>query len=315
MSTRITLSLVVALATLVLAVNPAAAAVRYVAANGVDDPSICGPLGRPCRTIGGALVAAAPGDRIVVGPGLYGPFVLDRPVTLESTAGAGATVVEGELSSQDATIAIAGAGEGAVIGRPSKGFTIRGAQFGVLVEAAAVAIQDSIVSGVQRAVLATGAASNLALTGNLLSPSVIADGAGTSIVQNVIHSGTIGVDLGGPGSVVRDNVITGHSLNGVAISAVPAEIRRNTFTNNAIAIDVKLIGVSAGVVVTSNNFLGHTTCAITNRTAGELVATGNYWGAATGPGPDPADQPCSGAVVRTAPFLRAPMPVTATAGR
>lgn len=48
-----------------------------------------------------------------------------------------------------------------------------------------------------------------------------------------------------------------------------------------------------------------------------VVATRNFWGAATGPGPDPADAVCvSGAgVVTTAPVATVPATISATAGR
>jgi hypothetical protein len=41
-----------------------------------------------------------------------------------------------------------------------------------------------------------------------------------------------------------------------------------------------------------------------NNTGASVTATNNYWGAASGPGPDPADQACdaAGSTTITTPF-------------
>ena len=301
------------IAILMLAAAPAGAVtVRNVAINGVDDPGGCGALGRPCRTIQRAVLDAAAGDRIVVGPGLYGAFTLDKEVMVESTNGAGATIIEGSLPGFFATVAVSGTGEGAVIGRLNKGFTIRGADHGFLIEAAGVTIQDNIVSGAQRSVTATAAAPDLTLAGNFLAGTASVFGANSSIVQNAIHGGATGVVIGRPGGLLRDNFVLSTQI-GATVNAGPAEIRRNTFAGSGVGLDVKIDGVADGVIVMSNNFLGNGTCGVTNRTATELVATSNYWGSATGPGSPPATATC--ARVRTTPFLRAPVSVNATGGR
>lgn len=49
----------------------AAAATLHVPNHGEDTPE-CGTRRQPCRSISAAIAHASEGDRIVVGPGLYG---------------------------------------------------------------------------------------------------------------------------------------------------------------------------------------------------------------------------------------------------
>jgi len=122
----------------------AEAATLNVANNGVDSGT-CGAAASPCRSISQAIANASAGDRIVVGPGRYGdldgdgaftsageeaPSVacscmikVDKAVTIESRAGAGATVLDaGGLPGTVVGILASGV----VFGRAKKGFTLTG---------------------------------------------------------------------------------------------------------------------------------------------------------------------------------------------
>src|SRR5678815_3714192 len=91
-----------------------AGATTYVAVNGIDGPG-CGTKAAPCRSIAQGVENAAPEDTVIVGPGRYGdndgdgtidpgdelgfPFCgcllgIDKPVTVLSSAGAAATVID-----------------------------------------------------------------------------------------------------------------------------------------------------------------------------------------------------------------------------
>ena len=61
---------------LVSCIGPSAieAATLAVASNGIDSVS-CGGMNTPCRSIRQAITNAFDGDRIVVGPGSYGPAI------------------------------------------------------------------------------------------------------------------------------------------------------------------------------------------------------------------------------------------------
>jgi hypothetical protein len=76
-----------------------------VANNGVDTAT-CGPPASPCRSINQAISLASDGDKVLVGPGIYsfrtepdpgdGSLILvDKQVSIRSTRGAAATVIEG----------------------------------------------------------------------------------------------------------------------------------------------------------------------------------------------------------------------------
>jgi hypothetical protein len=72
-------------------------------------------------------------------------------------------------------------------------------------------------------------------------------------------------------------------------------------------------GAPANEVIRENNFYGAATagpeisvgCGVVNNTASTIDVRHNYWGAATGPGPKPADDVCNGSAT-TAPFAMKP---------
>jgi hypothetical protein len=51
-------------------------------------------------------------------------------------------------------------------------------------------------------------------------------------------------------------------------------------------------------VIQKNNIFANG-CGLRNNGNNNLSATGNYWGASTGPGPDPADDVCEDSVGTT----------------
>jgi hypothetical protein len=300
-----------AVALLMLAAGPASAArVFYVGSNGADTAS-CGTITRPCRTIVYVLGTAVDGDRIVVGPGIYSGFQLDTGVSLESTHGAGATVIQGG----EPVIDVSAGADGAVIGKPSQGFLITGGTVGVLVNAADVRIEDNVLVGVYTGVQGNAAASRLTVAGNLISAStgVAVLGAATSIVQNAIHGDGVGwgIRSTGMGVVVSDNVVTGARWGG-EFTIGPATVRRNTFAANAYGVAIN----AGSLVLTSNNFLGNGTAGQNCGVFGSFPQnlSGNYWGSELGPGAAPANRAC-GTSYGTTPFLRAPVPVNSTGGR
>lgn len=308
---RITAAALTAVALLMLAAGPASAAkVFYVGSNGADTAA-CGTITRPCRTIVYVLGVALDGDRIVVGPGVYSGFQLDMAVSLESTHGAGATVIQGG----EPVIDVSAGADGAVIGKPSQGFMITGGTVGILVNAADVRIEDNVLVGVYTGVQGNAAAPRLTVAGNLISASVGVEvrGAAASIVQNVIHGDGLGwgIRSQGVGIVVSDNVVTGAQW-GAELAIGPATVRRNTFAANRYGVGIHV----SSLVLTSNNFLGNGSGGLNCGVMGSYPQnlSGNYWGSERGPGVAPADQAC-GLLLVTTPFLRAPVPVNSTGGR
>ena len=80
------------------------------------------------------------------------------------------------------------------------------------------------------------------------------------------------------------------------------------------------IGLGSGATVNDNNIFanGVTTgnCGVHNNSGATIDATNNFWGAATGPGPDPADQVCDefGSTTIVAPSASQQFAITSPGG-
>jgi hypothetical protein len=130
--------------------EPAMAATRSVANNGVDSPS-CGGISTPCRSVRQAIANAVAGDTVVVGPGVYradlnakgifgesgeeapevgsGCFCMikvNKLLTLLARTWAKATVLDAiDLANANMGVAVVGiAASGVTIGTPNQGFTL-----------------------------------------------------------------------------------------------------------------------------------------------------------------------------------------------
>src|SRR5687768_6570851 len=125
-----------------------AAEIVHVANNGVDTPT-CGAAADPCRSISQGITNADAGDTLVVRPGRYGDLdgdgqgaspgeenggsvagslggvYVNKPLTIISAAGAGATLIDmGNATSATVQIAV----DGVKFGERGAGFTVTGAQ-------------------------------------------------------------------------------------------------------------------------------------------------------------------------------------------
>src|SRR5262249_42367090 len=135
-----------AAAAFLIAASLAHAESLYVANDGSDGTG-CGPKASPCRSIGQAIAHAQAGDSIIVGPGRYGdlngtgilgelgeehPDVfspgcgcvlgINQSVSLTSSDGAAATVIEARSIPSQTNVLIIG--NGVQFGKPGKGFTV-----------------------------------------------------------------------------------------------------------------------------------------------------------------------------------------------
>lgn len=343
-----------ALAVLILgiAAPQARAEVQYVANTG-SDSGACGAAEAPCRTISRAIERAAPGDRIVVLPGVYGDvdgdgeFIspgdeparydtgcrclidVDKPLTIVSRRGAGATVLRGAV---DGLFAVRVSAPGVVLGRKKKGFSVVGdAQhdgYGVFVtsEATGASIEGNSFSRLEAALFVAGSGS--LVRGNRISQTwgrgIHVEGESVRVIGNVVEqTGTLGDrDAGiyatgaGPGGhTIRRNVVVGNMglaiyLDGFAAQAgmQPHVVAENLVVGNALAGIKVVLGSGGGNAhVTGNTIYGNdpqSNCGLMTLSAGPApVATGNYWGGPGGPGGDPKDAVCS---LGTPPDLSAP---------
>jgi hypothetical protein len=298
---------------------------------GVDGAS-CGPASVPCRSISQGIANAAPGDRVLVGPGVYsddlnGNGIFGEPgeepntisiskvVAVESSLGASATVIR-KVSTPSGAVDIFSSK--VRFGKIGKGFTLRlpggvnSTGISVLTGATGVEVAGNVLTGPinigfgavnadpfihDNRVICTASSAGI---GFLLLPA-----PGTRLDRNSVESCDQAVVGGGTGVVLTrnlaiDNTGTGYNLGDFA-----------TFTKNAAisngGVGLLLNSSSTPGTIASNTFANNDpsgNCGIQNDTGTSVTATGNFWGAATGPGPNPADQACngSGSSTVTTPF-------------
>ncbi len=315
----------------------------YVANNGINSTlcgffviggSNCGAKEFPCRSISCAIREAAAGDVILVGPGAYGDLdgdgtiaergeelggagcdcmlLVNKSVTIVSTDGAAATVIDARTSAVDKNVLIMATD--VVFGAPGKGFmvTTTGALFpnGIEINGAEVTVRGNQILGDLVDPDGEGIRAREPTSGPVL------------IEGNQIIGWAKAIEAATPNTTVRKNQV---SLN--AATAIDAETNTlvvgNVATRNGSGIGLTdsasavgnavygstssgIFGSSSGIAE-KNNIVGNE-CGMLG-SAG-FPATNNFWGAATGPGPDPADDVCSGTPTVT-PFATKPFKVKA----
>jgi parallel beta-helix repeat protein len=157
------------------------------------------------------------------------------------------------------------------------------------------------------------------IQGTAFGISSVGAPAGVHLVENVVSSLSLGYSLNvGSGWVLTRNAAidcpapgfylsagTAFTLTGnVAIGNASAGIllqggSDHTLVDNT-AIDtagsgggILLSSVGTGVTISGGNLYGNSdNCGLSNSSANPVTADGVYWGAATGPGLDPADNVC-----------------------
>jgi hypothetical protein len=321
-----------------LAASPVSAATLVVAPNGADSGS-CGAKAAPCRTITRAIANAGIDDTIVVAPGRYGdvngdlsltgpdeetPDVdgcdcvleIGKRVKLVSRDGAAATVIDGGKAGFRDTVRLSA--DGALIGKKNKGFTITGAGtaaagLNVVANGTTVAghvfvdnpFAGVLVSGSRNLITASRSfprnGGGFVLTGedNTISESAASSTAGAA---------AIGFSINGNRNTVRGVLATGNAV-GIGLLGTGHVVSGSVAVRNTITgVDVAGTGSSAVVTKTTIHSNGGTLTAncglFVSAMNGSAVATGNFWGASTGPGPDPADEVCiaQNGTATTTPF-------------
>jgi hypothetical protein len=325
----------------------ARAGTLYVASNGLDAGD-CGPKKSPCRSITRAIANASVGDKIIVGPGRYGDLnrngtlgetgeetpssgcgcmlSINKRVSVTSSNGAAVTVIDA-TSSPEATnvLIIATGGE---LGKPSKGFTVTNtgatSGSGIVIDAANVIVRGNQVVATVRGgssfiginALDDGPGPALIEANQIIgwTNGIRAFGAGKTVRKNVSVLNTFGIFATGSTNVVG-NVVIGSFAGGLEL-ADAVNVVGNAVIANKGAGGMRTAKAFGGVIA-GNNVFGNfgpqdSNCGLFNVENGatNLVAANNYWGAATGPGPDPADDVCEQPTTAT-PFATKPFNVKA----
>jgi parallel beta-helix repeat protein len=319
LSAALSLSL---LCSTLVATHAVQAATLTVANNGLDSDT-CGSSAAPCRSISQAIAHAGEGDTIMVGPGHYGDLNgngifgevgeetaavgggcscminINKRLTLKSSDGAAVTVIDaGGIQIRAVRIEA----DGVVFGGRGQGFTIANAgSTGFIVQNASAVVSNVTVVG------------NLAIHNGLdQNDGFLISGSGHTIRENIaLDNIRAGLSVNGSGHTVSDNVASGNRLGfevsfsgqftgniassngdvgGIYINASVIEIRRNAVIGNG---GVGIFVSGQDVTITDNNIFGNGTlgsnCGLLNVSGTGVMAPNNYWGAASGPGLDPAD--------------------------
>jgi parallel beta-helix repeat protein len=230
---------------------------------------------------------------------------VDKPLTLKSRDGAFATVLDAGETALLGVVRISTSK--VVFGTPYRGFTITRSGSGISGLVIAPGVTEVRVRG------------NLARDNGL--DGFLIFGNGHTLSDNVaIHNGQDGFGVFGSEHILRDNLAISHGLSGYFVSGSENRLRGNLAIDNdhdgfifegskhvlrgnaALGnkrSSIKILG-DASVIISENNIYGNNSvevnrqlnCGLVNGSGGLITATNNFWGAVTGPGPDPADEVC-----------------------
>lgn len=257
------------------------------------------------------------------GPETLAVILIDKAIAVESSAGAAVTVIDAAGFNRKAVRITA---SGARFGKPKKGFTLfDSSNAGVSVDDTAAGV---IVEGNLAIRTLTGFQVNSDGAGNLLQGNIgSANSAGFGLggpgavarANLAVANSGDGFDLGGGGARCEGNIATGNGsfgygvffhttatiAGGVAIGNV-----QGIFGGNGGQLDVSGLAAIANLLdgvhnqgtttmtLTASNLVGNGTkgpgslnCGTINEN-NALTASNVFWGAAAGPGDDPADQVC-----------------------
>ena len=342
-------SVLTALAALTL--SPRAGATAWKVANsGVDSPT-CGTTTDPCRSITQAITNASNGDKIVVGPGTYGDLngdgilgdspgeenpgaglgcmlCVNKSVTLLSSDGAAETIIDArDVPNLSENVSISA--NNVKFGASGQGFTVTNVMTPPDDETATLGIAtfaDQVIIRGNRVVVegSTGRpftgidagsfpdnGSTILIQGNQVigwTQGIGAGGVNISVNQNTAQFNGTGIGVG-PGTATG-NVVTGNVF-GMRTYQNGQKVKGNAIVGNGTGVDA-----SAGGTIESNNIFGNG-CGILiqgSPAPTSVIATNDYWGAATGPGPAPANTVCGteANVAIVTPFATQPFTVTPT---
>jgi hypothetical protein len=334
------ISLIVTLAAVLGAGAAAHAATVYVANHGVDGAGCaCGTKEGPCRSITCGIAVAAADDTIIVGPGRYaqsngetgspgcGCMVsINKSVDLVSSDGAAATIID--ASDVDVSTNVLVITTNATFGKPGKGFmvtgTMRSGGRGMAIDAANIAIRGNQFIGDRNSYTDVGietlqTAASILIEGNQVhgwfSYGIFAGGGGTTVRKNKLSFNAFVAIGANGGAAVLGNILTAN-FHGMSLGD-PA----NAIGNAIIGNGAEGVTASSGVLQRTNVFengeknVAATECGLLSiaSSASDLDATDNYWGASTGPGPDPADDAATATCgpADVTPFATAPFKVKA----
>lgn len=269
-------------------------------------------------------------EKAEVDKGCFCMIKIDKQISIESQSGAEATVLDAGRASV-AVVRITASG--VIFGQKRKGFTLSRGDYGldisvgirgvkVLGNVASANLGSGFASNGSRHVFSDNLASNngggfvshssgMVLTNNIARTNVddgfYIDGGEYVIISNVaIDNGGDGFDVVGGEIVFKNNIASANGNTGFFLTGSGIML-----TNN-VAVANRYFGIEAyGGRMTINksniygnnnqSWLGYTNCGLVNW-RGVMKVENNFWGAATGPGADPADEICNAGAASTTLF-------------
>jgi len=275
-------------------------------------------VGKPLRVVSSAGAVLTVID---AGGGVFWTVDVAADGVTFGVAGGGFTLVGGQFEGLNVTgqtnLRISG---NIASGSPGSGF--------VVISTGYVEMTDNIAHGNASAGFVIGSAlessrvilRNNQSYGNNEGISSSTYGRHEIAYNEVSNNASRGISVDFTPAFIHHNLVTGNGI-GIASnswspdrlpSAGPVLFRNSVIGNTRFGIFVTPGPVRT--VVKENNFFGNgvssgeffTNCGLANFTGETLNAVNSYWGAATGPGAEPADVACGNDPVTTTPFARTP---------
>jgi parallel beta-helix repeat protein len=176
----------------------------------------------------------------------------------------------------------------------SSGFFLDGARDGVTRSNLAVGNQEDGFSQV-----------NPSLVQKNVSIGNVGDGfdqQGDDVVYRgnaALGNGEFGFDLNSGDRTLLTGNLANSNRNGVHVEGSDTVLTRNSIVGN-LGVGVVVEAGGTPLTIAESNLVGNnaspdpavTNCAVTSLAPGPLSVATNFWGAATGPGADPADELC-----------------------
>lgn len=252
----------------------AARAATLQVSNLGTDSGTCGSSTSPCRTISQAITNAAPGDTILVGPGLYGDvnndgdlgdpgeessgmagktIVVSKPLVILSRDGAGSTVIR-NVGTADAVYIAA---SNVTFGKKAKGFTVRGGlpgSVGVRIDPAAnnVTMMGNVFDNHAGGAGILGGNSHSVRNNWWLNGTLTIDGSSVLVRDNLFVAATLATGAGSNAVVIDRNQVQRSTGVGVDLQGTGHTVRRNVVVAGLSGAGFRCSGTCSGVAFLDN---------------------------------------------------------------
>jgi len=248
---------------------------------------------------------------------------IDKAVTIESKSGAGATILDAGGGSERIVRIQA---SGVTFGNTKKGFTlVGGADFGVVLDdgTADVSVGGNLVTDTNLEAFSISGSEH-SVAGNIANANggegFVVDGPGHSLKGNLASgnedngfrlaftssdvslvgnastgNGDAGFRVTGTDHSLTGNVASGNQEQGFRVFETGHVLKDNAAVGNRRS-GIVFENAATGSAKRSNlygNDVDFENCGLLNQSNSTVDATSSFWGAAGGPGDEPADAACS----------------------